>query len=81
MEYRDMSATIKAGELTATIAGYKWTSENEEFARLLNAQLDPNGPSGADPNPDYTAAMRIAEYLGGRVIRFDAVPYTDKRVY
>ncbi len=68
-----MPATIRIGDTEATIDGYRWTCEDTTLERLLNLMLDPFGPSGADPNPDVTAARRAAVRLGGEVIREDGV--------
>ena len=68
-----MAATVRIGASEATIDGYVWTCEDKTLERLLNLMLDPFGPSGADPNPDVTAAHRTAARLGGEVIRQDDV--------
>jgi hypothetical protein len=67
-----MAATIRIGDTEATIDGYEWSSDDKTLEKLLNLMLDPFGPSGADPNPDVTAARRIAARVGGEVIRQDA---------
>lgn len=66
-----MTAKVKfsTGE-EATIQQYKWTAKDESFTRLLNSLLDPDGPSGSDPNPDLTAAREIAKLLDGEVVSF-----------
>ena len=76
-----MSATIKVGGLTATIKDYVWTSEDAGFAEYLNITLDPLGPSGADPAPDYHAALAAAKELHGKVTEYDLPDYVAGRVY
>ena len=75
-----MAATIKVLNWTATIDAYQWASANENLARLLNAMLPTWGPSGADPNPDYTAARQAAEVLGGKVVAYDDLIRDPKNV-
>lgn len=76
-----MSATIRTSQGEATIDGWKWTSDNKALAVLLNAELDPAGPSGSDPDPCGNEAARMAEKFGGVVIRRDEVPYDPDAVY
>lgn len=68
-----MSATIQVNGTKATITDYQWTSSDEDLMKTLNALLDPRGPSGADPNPDLTAAQAAIDRLGGELIRFDEI--------
>ena len=78
-----MAATIdlETGQPTATIDGYEWTSDDKNLAEYLNTMLDPLGPSGADPNPDLTAAQEAVKELGGKVVLFDEVESVPGRVY
>lgn len=76
-----MSATIQIGPFEATIDGWEWTCEDDTLQRLLNTMLDPYGPSGADPNPDLTAAQEAVERLGGKIIRYDPTEYDPGVVY
>jgi len=71
METFSMSAIIEVNGIRATINGYQWTSSNKDLEQTLNLMLDPYGPSGADPNPDATAAQAAIDKLGGKLIRFD----------
>lgn len=61
-------ATVQFGASIATIDGYKWRSANLPLASLLNARLPIYGASGADPNPDLTAAQEAAKALGGAIL-------------
>ena len=76
-----MSATIRIGIIEATIDGYQWTSKNKALKNMLNAMLDPDGPSGSDPNPDETAALEAAELIGGEVVRADTAEYEPRAIY
>ena len=76
-----MSATVAIGGERATIDGYEWTSDNQALEDLLNAMLDPLGPSGADPNPSMTAAQEAVKRLGGEVVRFDKPEFDPEAVY
>lgn len=78
-----MSAIIKVEGVKATIDDYKWTSKNEELQDFLNSLLDPNGPSGGDPNPDLHAAQAAVQILGSgaSLIDYEKLPYVEGRVY
>jgi hypothetical protein len=67
-----VSATIRIGPLEATITDYRWTSADPSLEAALNAMLNPAGPSGADPNPDLTAAQDAVGRLGGVVVAAEA---------
>ena len=58
-----MSVTIEYLERKASINDYKWKSESPAFEDYLNSLLDPDGASGADPNPDLTEAKKVIEML------------------
>lgn len=76
-----MTATIRAGTFEATIDGWEWTGDNASFVDMLNANLDPEGPSGADPAPDYHEALRVADKIGAMVTEYDLPEYVEGRVY
>jgi len=76
-----MNATIELAGMTATIEGWEWTGEDGRFVALLNAMLDPDGPSGGDPAPNTHEARRVAELLGGKVIAFELPEYDPEAVY
>jgi len=76
-----MSATIRVHGALSTIDGGEWTSEIDEVAAMLNAERDPVGPSGADPDPDGNEARRMAELFDGELISRDKVPYNKDEVY
>ncbi len=76
-----MSATIKALGKNYTIDGYKWSGPDKGMVRIFNSYLDPDGPSGADPNPDATAAFELAKTLGLKVVKYDKLDYVPGRVY
>jgi hypothetical protein len=68
-----MSAIIQIDLIEAIVDGYHWTSKSKPLADMLNAMLDPLGPSGADPNPDETAAIEAAELIGAEVVKVEPV--------
>ena len=76
-----MTAIVDFGVVKAVIQDYKWSCSNKHLERLLNTQLDPDGPSGADPNPDGTAAQEAATLMGGKVISIEPVEYDENAVY
>lgn len=66
---------------TATIDGYVWRSDDETLQDLLNSMLDPNGPPGGIPDPDWEAAQAAIEQLGGEIVEHEAVESEAGRVY
>jgi len=76
-----MSATVKIGGILATITDYQWSSDNKQLQNLLNAALPETGPSGADPNPDHTAALNAIEAFGGEIVSFDEAEHVSGRIY
>ena len=77
-----MAVTISTKGKTATIDGYRWTSDDEALVAVLNAMLPEFGPSGADPDPDYTAAQRAVAEMGGEIINaHDPLPFDPDVIY
>ena len=76
-----MIATIELAGMRATIKGWSWTGTDGQFVTLLNAMLDPYGPSGGDPAPNTHEARRVAELLGGKVIAFELPEYDPEAIY
>lgn len=77
-----MAATVRIYGQIATIDGYVWSCANKSIERLLNAMLDPLGPSGADPDPDYNAARNAVDRLGGELVSHDPPDdYIEGRIY
>ncbi len=72
---------VNIGGDVAEIEGYEWTGDNDALVDLLNAMLDSAGPSGADPNPDLTAAQNAIDRLGGEIVHADEVEYVEGRIY
>lgn len=68
-----MPVTIELFPNKATIKDYQWTSDNRTFQAMLNEMLNIGGPSGDDPDPDFTAAKRIAKVLGADIIKHEQV--------
>ena len=76
-----MNATIELAGMTATIDGWDWAGKDKRFVALLNSMLDPDGPSGGDPAPNYHEARRVATLLSAEVVEFELPPYEKGRVY
>ncbi len=76
-----MSATIKVLNKKYTIEDYKWSGPDKIVVNMLNSFLDPDGPSGSDPNPDATAAQAVADEMGFKMLRYDKLKYVPGRVY
>lgn len=68
-----MAASVRfpAIGVTAVINKYRWVCADKAMENLLNAELHWAGPSGADPNPDHTAALTAAKLYGGELVAFD----------
>lgn len=69
-----MSVTIQVGDTKATIQDGRWSCDDPVTLRLLKASMDPGGPAGSDPYPDYTDAQRAARLLRGEIVRYDVLP-------
>ena len=65
-----MSYTVEilGGAVRATVKDRRWSSDDRLAEQLLNAHVDPTGPSGSDPDPDYTLALEAARRWKGRII-------------
>lgn len=48
---------------------------------MLNSFIDLDGPSGADPNPDATAAQMVVDEMGFKLLHYDKLDYVPGRVY
>jgi len=69
--------TQKPGTV-AVIKDWRWASEDEAFEAVLNATLDPDGPSGSIPQPDLWAANQAIEQFGGKIIKQELPEYPPK---
>ena len=76
-----MNATIELSGMQATIGGWEWTGKDEQIVALLNSMLDPDGPSGGDPAPNYHEARRVATLLGAEVLEFELPEYDPEAIY
>lgn len=76
-----MRATIETHGASATIEGWEWRSENEIVSEMLNQMLPPDGPSGADPAPNYHAALDAVEQFGGHLVSYELPEYVEGRIY
>lgn len=76
-----MAAVIRIADTEATIDFWIWRSNSDALRHTLQAMLDPLGPSGSDPNPDYHAALAAVEALGGEVISYDKTEYVEGQIY
>ena len=72
---------VRMHEADAVIDAYVWTSDNKPLADALNAMLPALGPSGSDPDPDYTAAQNACETFGGEIIEADELEDAGDQVY
>lgn len=76
-----MSAIIEVLGKKYTIKDYKWTGPDKTTVKMLNSFLDPDGPSGSDPNPDATAAQKVVDEMGFKLLQYDKLDYVPGRVY
>lgn len=71
--------------IIATIEDVVWSCDDNQFEDFLNSMIDmiaPFGPSGADPDPNHTAAIKVIKMLGsGKVTQRDEVDYVEGRIY
>lgn len=54
---------IRTMGVEASIEGYSWYCQDRDVEAMLRATLDPDGPSGSDPNPDATAIKNLKKIL------------------
>ena len=76
-----MSATIEVDGQAATISEYVWASDDQELEGILTSITGTDAPSGADPAPDYHAALAAVNVIGGKVTEYRLPKYVDGRVY
>ena len=78
-----MSATVEIHGSLAHMSdeGYEWQSDDKSLKKLLNALLDEDGPSGADPHPAGTAAQIAVDRFGGEIIQDNSPPRVKGRIY
>jgi len=76
-----MAAKAKIRGVIAIADGYEWQCDDEALKMLLDTLIDPLGPSGADPNPDYTLAKQAVEKFGGELLEYDETEYVEGRIY
>ncbi len=76
-----MGATVMIDGQEATISNYVWASTDQELERILTSITGTDAPSGADPAPDYHAALAAVKMMGGEVTEFTLPKYVDGRVY
>jgi hypothetical protein len=77
-----MAATIDVSGKQATVTDGEWAADDAAlFAALGPLRHGPFGPSGSDPNPDHSLAVKAAATLGGTVVKFDRTEHVAGRVY
>jgi hypothetical protein len=79
-----VSATVIVGTVHATVSGGIWTSDlDDRFARAckLLAWQSQRQRAPYDPDPDLSAAHRVAATLGGRVMTSTTPDSHPDRVY
>jgi len=77
-----MAATVRIRGFVAKITNELiWECSDSVMRKLLNSMVDPDGPSGADPNPPLTVADQVIAVLGGKIVSFDEEPYDPDVVY
>lgn len=67
--------------ITAVIEDHVWRCEDSSLLRLLETTISPDGPSGADPNPDLTVAQAAVSAYNGEIIYADDADYEEGMVY
>lgn len=74
---------IKINGISAVVDHLQWVCpEMPQLEKLLNARIDPLGPSGADPYPDLTVAREVVEKFGGEITQQDPPQEVEEgRVY
>ncbi len=73
-----MSARIRLGPSTVEYRAGEWRSAQPELQKRARAIASTFDPTGADPEPDRSEALYVAEQLGGRLVSYRR-PAADKR--
>lgn len=69
---------IQIGSIVATIDNLEWSSENKDFARMLQAWTYPEQYGPEWPDKDLAAANDMIELFGGKIIERDEPPEPPK---
>jgi hypothetical protein len=77
-----MTATIRANGHEATVSNGEWISDSAEFAdacAVLSGVDSLRRKGKYDPDPDFSAARRVADLLDGEVVAYvpPAPHYSD----
>jgi hypothetical protein len=77
-----MSASIKLPfDVEATLTDGIWTCADAEMQELLQRTFPLWKRSGADPNPERTAAEFAVSLFGGAVVSVDPIVFDPTVVY
>lgn len=76
-----MAATIEVMNEIATLENWEWQCADPTVAEILNTELDPQGPSGGDPNPCQTEAVLMVSKYGGELLHSDPTISEPNKVY
>ena len=52
-----------------TISGGVVVCKDDSVRRAVNALRDPRGPSGSDPEPDWTLARECVKWMPARIVK------------
>jgi hypothetical protein len=66
-----MAITIQLASRRARVQHRQWSGD-ADLVELLQGTLDPDGPTGSDPDPDRTAAELAAQKFGVVIIAADS---------
>jgi hypothetical protein len=66
-----MSVVVMLNNQIAYVDNYQWHSADKETQDALTQTLNPLGPSPADGDYDYSAALRAQKILGAKIIDAD----------
>jgi len=73
-----LSLDSKMSGCVAVIDRWQWACEDKLFEKVLNSDLDPDGPGGEVPDPDMQAAQAAIKRWGGKIIIHEPRPYPPK---
>lgn len=63
-----MAVTIRVGESVATVKAEKWTSQDKQLLRRIEAATADYESTAHDPWPDMAVAEWVIGKIGGKVI-------------
>ncbi|MCG3207304.1 MAG: hypothetical protein FOGNACKC_00904 [Anaerolineae bacterium] len=66
-----MSVTIRIGKTECTVTDGKWSSKDENLAKILDMLCGPKAPHGYSPNRNMGQALLAIKRFKGELVKYD----------